>query len=61
MKRCRLRAKLRARKFKFEVDRRRYIASHSMIRRALKPFMDQAPDALRFRAGAHGAKHCWRA
>lgn len=44
----------RARKFKFDVDRRRYIASHSMIRRALGAFMDQAPDALRFSAGAHG-------
>lgn len=44
----------RARKFMFEVDRRRYIASHSMIRRALGAYMGAAPEALSFTRGAHG-------
>ncbi len=44
----------RARKFMFEADRRRYIACHSAIRRALGAYMDQAPEALIFKAGEHG-------
>src|SRR5262245_21719068 len=44
----------RARRFRFERDRRLYVVAHSMLRRALGEHLNVAPVALGFQHNAYG-------
>lgn len=47
----------RARRFHFERDRRRYVATHGLLRCLLSRYLSLAPNAVRLAADRHGKPH----